>query len=351
MPVLHYYSASGELTIFPNYDIGENGVITNVKTGQVISRRKNSGYNIVNVRNNEGTQRTIRVSRAIASTFLGKPPTEHHTAEHDDRNRNNDTLKNIRWEGKSGQSFNQHKPSTNKSAFVIARDDVEHTAKEWVEIFKKPSGEKYTDNAINNYAQRQQHGFKYKKFPNLRGEVWKPVPGAKNTKGEWLISNKNRMKYKTKHAENVLTVDQLSKDDGYPIISIKGKHWSCHDLSFMTFRPNEYAARLPGDMILHKNDDREDFNPFRLRWGTPPDNGVDAHRNGKYDGTKSAQKPVASYINGILEKEHISNRAAESYLRNNGYTTADRSGIRYALRTGSVSYGRTWVYIDVGAIK
>jgi hypothetical protein len=113
----------------------------------------------------------------------------------------------------------------------------------------------------------------------------------------------------------------------------------------MTFRPKEYAAKLPGDIILHKHDNKLDFNPFRLRWGTSSENGFDAYKNGKYDDTKTAQKPVASYIGDVFEKEHVSISSAAKYLRENGYPKASDANVHYALKNIVVRYGRTWKLI------
>ena len=142
---------------------------------------------------------------------------------------------------------------------------------------------------------------------------------------------------------DIFTVDKLCEtNDGYPAVTINGKHRKCHELSLMTFRPREYAAKLPGDIILHKKDNKLDFNPFRLRWGTPPENGIGAHRNGKHDNTKRARKPVTSYIDDVLEQEHESLRDAAKYLKINGYSKARDSGIRHALKNNVTRYDRTW---------
>ncbi|AGE56526.1 hypothetical protein ATCVNEJV2_116L [Acanthocystis turfacea Chlorella virus NE-JV-2] len=289
--------------------------------------------------------RSLFLARAIISTFLGPPPTVYHTAEHKDQNRGNDVLSNIIWEDKSGQRLNQTRPVELNTAYIIVKDDVEHTAKEWVDIFKKPNGKNYTIQRILQFAQEHNHGFRYKVFSNLRGEVWKSIPGSKNSRGEWLISTKNRMKYKTNHAENVLAVDQLITKEGYPSVCINGKQLLCHYLSMMTFRPREYAAKLPDDIVLHKNDDRFDFNPFRLRWGTHTENRTDAHNNGKYDGTKTERKPVSSYIDGVFEKTHESSYAAAEFLQENGYPNAIHQGVRSGLNINVIRYGRTWLLI------
>lgn len=341
MTTLEYYWEDGTHTIFSNYTIDENSVVKNA-SGHVMSQCTNEdGYNRVTLRH-EGKPRAIFVHRALASTFIGPPQTLEHTTDHEDGNNSNDILSNIRWLDKTDQVKNRKVPAEYKSAFIIVKDGVELTANEWTDVYKKSNDEKYTADTIKKFAQQQRHGFRYKTFHNLRGEVWKSVQGSKNSQGEWFISSKNRMKYKTKHAENVTTVDQLTKIKGYPMVSINGKHRYCHELSMMTFRPREYAAKLPGDILLHKKDNKLDFNPFRLRWGTQPENIKDAHGNGKYDGTKTAKKPVVSYLNGILEKEHDSVSDATRYLRESGYSKATATGVLYGLNNNVIRYDRTW---------
>lgn len=341
MKTLEYHWADGTHTVFDNYTIDKLGNVSNVKTGKAMARCNDAdGYNRVNVFY-EGQTRTILIGRALASTFLGKPSTLYHTAEHNDRIRNNDVLSNIEWKDKSGQNINRMMPSVLKSAFVIERNGIEDTAKGWAEVFK-PSDKKYTSKMINKFAQQQRHGFRYKTFPNLRGEVWKYVKGSKNLKGEWFISSKSRVKYKTKYAENVLTADQLSKSGGYPIIRINDKIWRCHELAFMTFRPNEYATKTAEDMILHKEDDKLNFGPFRLRLGTRSENTIDAYNNGKYDNTQRARKAVVSYIGNAFEKEHKSIAEAVRYLQSIEYSLVGTTNIRRALITGQLAYDRTW---------
>jgi hypothetical protein len=342
MKTLEYYSSDGTHIVFDNYTIDENGDIMN-NMGKVMTRCVTAGgYNDVGVYDTAGKQRHISVGRAIASTFIGKPPTRNHTADHADQNRLNDVLTNIRWAGKSEQSKNRTMPSVFKTAFRIIRNGVEHSAKDWVEVYKKPNGEKYTAKCILNYARQQKYGFEYKTFTSLRGEMWRAISWSKNSQGEWHISSRSRMKYKTKHAENVLNADELSKASGYPVMVINGRQWYCHELSFMTFRPREYATKTPNEMILHKEDDKLDFNPFRLRLGTMSENAIDARDNGKYDNTKTARKAVVSHVNDDFEKEHESISVAVRYLRDNGYPRAVASAVVLALREGVTRYGRTW---------
>lgn len=49
--------------------------------------------------------------RLVATEFLGPPPSVDHTVDHIDRNKSNNTLKNLRWLSKSGQVLNQKRKS------------------------------------------------------------------------------------------------------------------------------------------------------------------------------------------------------------------------------------------------
>ena len=53
-------------------------------------------------------------------------------------------------------------------------------------------------------------------------------------------------------------------------------------------------------------------------------------------------------IDGVFEKRHDSQDAAEKYLRDNGKPKANRSAIREALKSKKelVRYGRTWKRVD-----
>jgi len=315
------------------------------------------GYHIVGVRDASGKKHGILIGRAIASTFIGPPPTKAHTADHKDKNRANDTLENIRWLCKRGQRINQERLDTQKNAFLVDRDGEEKTLKEWADYFnsndeKNHMGREYTLAMIQQYAQKRQHGFSYKEYPDLPGEVWKDVEGSKNKQGMWKISNMNRIKYVTKFAENVLEGERLGLNNGYPTIYFNGKHWYLHIVVFMTFFPDEWTKKKPDEMVLHKEDDRMDFRPEMLRLGTRSENGKDAHDNGKHDGTLSARQKCESYIDGVLEKEHESQEAAAEYLRSEkGIDKASHKRISDALsgtrKDGSpkIRYGRTWALV------
>jgi len=342
--------------IFKKYTIDENGIIRNKQGKKLRYTKTKNEYRRVGIQDASGKPRIILIGRALASTFLGLPPTPEHTADHVDQIRANDTLSNIRWASKKEQNNNQTCPSTRKSAFGIVRDGEEKTNKEWADYLnskdeKNHMGREYTYGMIKQYAQKKLHGFSYKEYPDLKGEVWKDVEGSNNIQGMWKISNMNRVKYVTKYAENVLSGDRLGLHDGYPTIGISGKDWKCHIVAFKTFFPDEWANKKPCEMVCHKEDDRMDFRPEMLELGTQSMNAIDAHNNGKYDGSLSERQKCASYIDGALEKEHESQSDAVEYLRSNGCKKANPSSINKALdkkrNNGSprIAYGRTWTRI------
>jgi hypothetical protein len=347
---LKYYSKKGTLTVFNKYTI-DNGVIKNEKGEPIAYHKDRSRYNICSVYDDNGKQRILRVARAIASTMYGPPPTLAHTADHKDKKRENDTDDNIRWLCKKGQSLNQDRPETLKTAFgIICDGENEKTFKEWADYLnskgeKNHMGREYTKDMIKMYAQKKQHGFSYKEYPDLPGEIWKEIIDSKNTQGRWEVSDMNRFKYITKFAENVLFGNRLGLMSGYPTVGINGKHWYCHILSFAAFFPEEYANKKPNEIVLHEDDDPLDFRPHKLRLGTRTENAIDAHNNGKHDGTKSTRMKCVSYIDGVYELMHDSQRDAAKYLRHIGYKKASVGNISTVLndnRKSDFAYDRTW---------
>lgn len=341
---LQYYSEDGIYKKFNKYTLYHFGFVRNRITGLVLTNSHRGTYNVVSIYDDEGKQVQIRIARAIASTFIGPPPTLEHTADHKNKKSDDDTLDNIRWLDKSGQSLNQERPEIKKSAFIIIKEGIEKTASDWVEHLKNKKNHlnhKYTEGMITKYAQKKQHGFSYKEYPNLPNEIWKIIRGSETTRGGyWKISDMNRVKYVTKFAESVLSGTRLRlTNDGYPKIAI-GK---CHILMFKTFFPDEYANKKPGEIILHEDDNKLDFRPSKLRLGTRSDNAIDAYNNGCYDGTKTAQMKCASFVDGVFEKEYISQEEAVRYLKSLGYDRSVHNNIGKALGgTLKTSYGRTW---------
>ena len=343
---LEYYFEDGSHIKFNKYTIDIWGIVRNKKSDEIVLTCKDGQYNIVSVYDDEGKRRKISIGRAITSTFEGPPPSPKHTADHINQNPNNDTLENLRWLCQKGQKKNRSMPETQRSAFIIIKNDIEKTLKEWVDYLKDEKnhmGREYTIGMINQYAKKRQHGFAYKEYPDLPEEVWKEIAGSANIKGRWEISDMCRVKYITNNTENILSEDRLSLIKGYPTISINKRHWPCHILSFLTFFPEEYVNKKSNEMVLHEDDNKLDFRPHKLRLGTPSENTKDAHNNGSFDGKKSMRTKCTSYINGNFEQDHESQADAVKYLKSIGYDKATQGRISEVLNGHrKTTYDRTW---------
>jgi hypothetical protein len=342
---LEYYYKDGSCITFKNYTIDILGVIKNTQTGKIMNTHKSGKYKRINVKDEQGKEHKILVGRALASTFHGKPPTSSYTADHIDRDATNDTKENIRWATTSEQNNNRTTPETTKFAFIVIKDGIEKTIKEWVEYLKDQKNSfdrEYTVPVITRYAQKKQFGFAYKEYPDLPGEVWKEIIGSKTLVGHWEISDMCRVKYITTHAENVLSGERLGIHKGYPRIRLG----QCHILAFKTFYPDKYIDKKSYEVIMHKNDDKMNFKPSNLQLGTLTENGISAHDNGSYDGTKTRRKKCASYINNVVEKEYDSQNDAVKYLKLKGYKKVNSGNISFALNGKYQSaYDRVWKYV------
>jgi hypothetical protein len=354
-PLAYYFVYDHKTRVeFKKYTIDTLGVVRNKKTDKVLAYTLNGGYYMTSVCGDDGIRHMIFIHRAVTSTFLGAPSTSEHTTDHkESKQKMNNALPNLQWLYPSGQAKNQIRPETYKSAFAIVKDGDEKaakTAKEWVAHLAGKSNHmkrEYTEDKIRNYAREKQHGFAYKEYPDLEGEGWKLIEGTKTKRGHWEISDMNRVKYVTTHAANVLSGITLGRNLGYPTISINGKNWGCHILAFRAFHPILWNAKQDNEMVLHKDDDKEDFRPHMLYLGTQSINAKDAHDNGKHDGKKTARMKCASYVDGVLEKKHISQADAVEYLKSKGHAKATESSICMALSGDrKTAYGRTWIKIE-----
>jgi len=126
-PVIYY--TSNEKRIYDCYEIHEKtGEIRNNQTNRYIS--SNDGKNTIRVTlfrdRNKGEK--VSVARAILSTFVGEPPTRHHTADHINTNYQDNRLENLRWATKSEQSYNQTRTGDRdykRIPIIVTIDNIE----------------------------------------------------------------------------------------------------------------------------------------------------------------------------------------------------------------------------------
>jgi len=340
---LEYYYADGRHVKFEKYEIYIWGEVVHKQRQTSLSYKVNSaGYHIVSLYRDSLKPYQISVSRAVLSNFYGRPE-KSFTADHiDSTNKNYDALYELRWASNKQQGFNRCLPVDNKSSIVIVKGCVEKTAREWAE------SECVSMECVRSRARNKTHGFSYKVYPDLPGEIWKIIEGSVTKAGYWEISNMNRCAYLYTHARNVIDRERMClTSNGYPTIAVKSKNELVHVLSFRTWFPDLWSNKKSNDVVCHRFDNKLDFRPENLYLGTFSKKGKDAHDNGRFDGGKSKRRGCNSYVNGEFEKHHTSIHAAGEYLKNIGFTQKKYSSIGLALdsKTGDkpVFFGRTWI--------
>ncbi|AGE54752.1 hypothetical protein PBCVKS1B_665R [Paramecium bursaria Chlorella virus KS1B] len=288
--LIYYEDTTLKKQIYTKYEINKECVIRHKRIKKTLSYHVNkNGYYKVTVYDDTGKSRGISVARAMLSTFVGPPPSPHHTADHKNKCRTDDRLGNLRWADELEQKLNRNMPETLNSAFIIVHDGEELTANEWAERV----GVHHT--TICRRAQNVRNiEWSYKKYDDLPGENWKLVKDSKNSQGWWMVSDLGRVAYHTENTRKVSSPEELSTRGGYPSIGINGDQRMVHLVVFQTFRPEEYKAMKEGEMVLHEDDDRMDCRIDKLCVGTASLNGRDAHDNGKYDGKKTARRPCVA---------------------------------------------------------
>jgi len=290
--LVYYEDETLKKQIYTKYEINKACIIRNKRIKRPTSYYLDKGgYYTVTVYDVAGKSKNLSVARAMLSTFVGPPPSPHHTADHIESEHTTDNrLGNLRWADETEQKLNQNRPETYNSAFIIVHDGEGLTVNEWAERLG------ISDSAIRKRARNVRNTeWSYKTYDDLPGENWKDVEDSKNFQGWWKVSTFGRVAYhKDANIRKVSSPEELYLNNGYPSIGINGTNRMVHLVVFQTFRKKEYEAMKEGEMILHEDDDRMDCRIDKLRVGTASQNGRDAHDNGKYDGTKTARRPCVA---------------------------------------------------------
>jgi len=337
--LIYYEDTTLKKTIYNKYEINTECIIRHKRTKRPLSYQLNDGYYRVTVYDDTGKRKPLSVARAMLSTFVGPPPSPHHTADHiESENKTDDRLENLRWFDKSGQNQNRNMPETLNSAFIIVHGGEGMTANEWAERTA------VHPETIRNRARNVRNTeWSYKTYDDLPGENWKDVEGSKNSNGWWTVSTFGRVAYHTEHTRKVSSPEELSTQNGYPTIGINGDQRMVHLVVFQTFRPEEYKAMKDGEMILHEDDDRMDCRIDKLRVGTASQNRRDAYDNGKHDGTKTARKPCVAHKGDWTSPPFESLHDAVKWLRKNDHKKATETPISNCLNgKQKTAYGFTW---------
>tara|TARA_R110000772_G_scaffold249822_1_gene364393 strand:- start:44 stop:538 length:495 start_codon:yes stop_codon:yes gene_type:complete len=103
---------------FPKYEINENGIVRNIKTGRIMktcihtSNITSYQHKILGLRKDK-KRSTQKLHRLLAETFIPNPD-NLPDVDHSDNNSLNNTLTNLRWSSKSENQRNRRVQKNNK---------------------------------------------------------------------------------------------------------------------------------------------------------------------------------------------------------------------------------------------
>lgn len=270
--VKRYLHNSLEIQIFNKYEISREEIVRNKETKVEKNFIYNGkGYKRGSLFTDDGKKQNVLLHVILMSTFGDQKPVATYTVDHRDRNPKNNHLDNLCWKSATEQSKNRTLTETTKNdTFIIVKDGVERTAKEWEET------EGITHWAIRKRARKNIMGFSYKEYKDLEDEEWK------QSSETIMVSNFGRYAIHTEYARKVLYAYELGTNGIYPMVGGN----SLHIEVFKAFYPDTYTNELK---VCHLDDDPLNANLSNLYLGTTSDNGKDAHANGKHIGKSNEQ--------------------------------------------------------------
>ena len=81
---------------FPNYDISEDGIITNSKEKIIKGEISNNGYRRVSLSNNDIKHKKMSVHRLVAETYIPNPH-NYPEVNHKNENKLDNNINNLKW--------------------------------------------------------------------------------------------------------------------------------------------------------------------------------------------------------------------------------------------------------------
>ena len=98
-----------ELTDFSNYEISSFGNLRNKNTKKHLKSSSKGGYLSTCIKNNNSKQKSIKIHRLVALTFIPNPENKY-TVNHKDHNKSNNNINNLEWATITEQNQHKRKP-------------------------------------------------------------------------------------------------------------------------------------------------------------------------------------------------------------------------------------------------
>jgi len=265
--------------------IGSNGLFFLLDGKETPGSAEPGCYLRVYLKLEDGTQQKFNVARAVCEAFHGPPPSDQHTADHKDRDKNNNWSSNLQWSTKREQNLNREVPSVRKDrrTFQTSRTPC---FTELVDEELKVENNHYNLTAVQmrESVSRSRHpsgkhrglrGLYWRYTPDkiMSGENWMPLLnyGESTLKRGYYVSDKGRIRTATgTHGASGKVLEGYLNLQGYlesklAMVSGGYKTVAIHIAVCETFHGQRPTDKHTPD---HKNRNRQDNRAKNLHWAT-----------------------------------------------------------------------------------
>lgn len=204
-----------------NYEINENGIIRNIKTGNIIKSRIDiDGYEIVTLNN-----KPKRVHRLLAVTFIeNDDPINKIHVDHIDANRSNNSLSNLQWITRKDNNIKRYDQNFGPvMTYIKINPYTELDSDKYVIMTQKEIKDAGFDFSHvikcckENKKYKTHKGFQWKyNIPNLDLTRFKPIGIIKEIdlshykiNPDGIVINENNMIKKSQNATFIRLSDKL----------------------------------------------------------------------------------------------------------------------------------------------
>jgi hypothetical protein len=251
---------------FDKYEASNLGNIRNKDTLVLLSNKTcRSGYIRKSIKNNENKKIKTTVHYLICLTFNGEKPSEFHTVDHIDKNKQNNHKDNLRWSTHSEQNVNKIKKNTI-GGFPIEMIDFD--SGEIMATFKNASFASKILGLTNRHSILQNINNKNILIENcyfrnqlltenFENEIWKKIHD------NFWISSYGRIKNDDNKPLNITNTKH-----GYQVINCNHKTEYVHRLVARTFIENPNNLKI----VNHIDNNGLNNNVENLEWCTQKEN-------------------------------------------------------------------------------
>lgn len=252
------------------YEVSNLGRIRTAATHYIRKQSKIHDYSTIHLSQDDGIAKTYRVHKLVALAFIPNDNPKKTIVDHIDRNKSNNTAKNLRWVTPKESAANvDHKPHSNgRKVRQLDREGNELAVWSCINEASRQLGVDKT--GISNvclgktYKQKTAGGFLWE-FVNeemTEPETWVEVNEDSNNK-IWL-SDLGRLYYEygSRYSRGSLAGDK----DAYYTVDVDGKKIAVHILVAEYFITNgEWKTKT---IVNHLDGNKKNNHVDNLEWAT-----------------------------------------------------------------------------------